>query len=163
MPGWLTLIVLLLGVWILFRILRGLFGAMSGGYNRPPMPMGGPGGPPPGAYGGYGGYGGGYGPRGGGFWSGLFGGLGGSLLGNWMYDRYNRPEGHYPAGGHLGGGFDTSQTPDAPQPTSFGGADDSIVGSQDDAGASWGGNDDAGTGGDWGGGGDGGGGGGGDW
>lgn len=160
--GWLTLIVILLGIVIIFRILRGVFGAMTGGYNRPSMPPGGPGGPPHDGYGG-GGHGGGYGPRGGGFLSGMFGGLGGAILGNWMYDRFNRPGGHYPTGGHAGGwGMPTSTDPS--EPASFGGASDSIAGGQDDAGASWGGGDDAGGGwGDFGGGDWGGGDGGGDW
>ena len=77
-------------VLILLRALGGLFGRSGGGYSSP-MGMGGmprPGmGPGPG-YGqpGYGGYGA---PRGGGFFSGMLGGLGGALAGNWLYDQFS--------------------------------------------------------------------------
>jgi uncharacterized membrane protein YgcG len=79
-------------IWIIlivvgYLVLRSIFRAMSGpryygGPGVPPGP-GGPGGGP--GYGGYG-YGPGYyGGGGGGFWSGLLGGLGGAWLGNEMF------------------------------------------------------------------------------
>ena len=93
----------------------------------------------------------GYGGRGGGFLSSLFGGIGGAMAGNWLYDQFS--------GRHHGGDYADN--------TSHG-ADVGNQGTGSDAGGSdwsgggavgdWGG--DAGGGGDWGGGGDGGGG---DW
>lgn len=124
---------------------RGYAGQPAMGMNRP-MPGAGPGyGPAPG----YGGGGGG-----GGFMTGMLGGLGGALAGNWLYNQFS---GHHnqPVGG----------------PTSSAGMVDPVTGgSTADPGAdasfgsegAWGndaggGNWDAGGGGDWGGGG------GGDW
>jgi uncharacterized protein len=138
------------GVLLVLRLLGGLFGRSAGaGY---PGQMGGM--PRPGM-GGYGapGYGGG-----GGFFSGMLGGLGGALAGNWLYDQFS--------GRH--GGMNSA---DAMHSADYGagGADqggDAIVGADDNpaGGGSW---DDAGTGdtggGDWGGGGGDWGGGGGDW
>ncbi len=167
-------------VLIILRLLGGLFGRSQGGYPNQmgmggPRPGMGPGGP--GYYGGGGGYGGG---RGGGFFSGLLGGLGGAMAGNWLYDQFSgRHGGMTSAGAGLSGEDAATNVPDA--------ADERIIGADDDAGqaASWdngggdtGGGDwgggDAGGGGDWGGGGGdwgggdaggdwGGGGGGGDW
>ena len=72
------------GVLLVLRLLGGLFGRSGGaGYNQ----MGGMGmqrpGMGPGYYGspGYGG--------GGGFFSGMLGGLGGALAGNWLYDQFS--------------------------------------------------------------------------
>jgi TPM domain len=177
----------IVAVLILLRILGGLFGRSPGaGY---PNQMGGMGGPRPGmGPGGPGYYGGpGYGGRGGGFFSGLLGGLGGALAGNWLYDQMS---------GRHGGGMTSAGAGYPADPSSAGipdQGDDAIVGADDhggqggswddggtdtgggdwgggDAGGDWGGGDAGGDwgggGGDWGGGdagGDWGGGGGGDW
>src|SRR5262249_46143876 len=94
----------ILAVLIILRMLGGLFGRGAGYPNQMggmggPRPGMGPGGP--GYYGGPG-YGGG---RGGGFFSGLLGGLGGALAGNWLYDQMSGRHGGmtsagagYPAG-----------------------------------------------------------------
>lgn len=127
--------VVILAVMIGLRLLGRLFGGGQH-YQAGPPPMGGRGYGAPG-YGapGYGGAG-----RGGGFFSGLLGGLGGAVAGNWLYDQFgNRHSGGGPidSGGFQGG--------------------DPGAGGGDWGGTSgdWGG--DAGGGGDWGGGG------GGDW
>jgi len=139
------------GVLLLLRVLGGLFGrsARSGMPGQPGMGMGG--GP---------GYsGGGYGGGGGGFMSSLFGGLGGALAGNWLYDQFSGRHGQVSSADAASPRDYSSGTPDA--------GGDAIVGADDDpgGGASWddgGGNDagggdwgggDAGGGGDWGGGG----------
>jgi len=147
------------GVLLLFRVLGGLFNR-GGGYSAP-MGMGGmrPGmGPGPG----YGAPGYGYGgPRGGGFFSGMLGGLGGALAGNWLYDQFS---GRHGGAGHVDAGAYTSGE-GAEHPDQGG---DAFVGGDDDGGqgTSWAdpGGDPSG-GGDWGGGDGGGdwGGGGGDW
>jgi TPM domain len=171
----------ILAVLVILRLLGGLFGRSTGaGYpgqmGGMPRPGMGPGGGP-GYYGGPG-----YGGRGGGFFSGLLGGLGGALAGNWLYDQMSGRHGQTSAG--------AASPPDgasAPIPDQ---GDDAIVGADDhggqgaswddgggdagggDAGGDWGGGDAGGdwgggdAGGDWGGGdagGDWGGGGGGDW
>ena len=149
-------------VLILLRALGGLFGRSSGGYSSP-MGMGGmprPGmGPGPGGYGqpGYGGYGA---PRGGGFFSGMLGGLGGALAGNWLYDQFS---GRHGSPGQMDAG---SYTPTESTPA-YDPAGDAPVGADDTGGmgGSWDDPGTADTGGDWSGG-DGGadwGGGGGDW
>jgi uncharacterized protein len=131
------------------------------GRNRSGMqhPMGGPG-QPMGAQGpGQGpGFGPGYGPypqRGGGFMSGLLGGLGGAIAGNWIYDQF-RGHGH----GHGHADYASGHDPGVAGTDAVG---NEAVGFEDHGGmgADWG---DAG-GGDWGGGDFGGGdfGGGGDW
>jgi uncharacterized protein len=148
------------GVLLVLRVLGGLFGrSQGGGYpgqmgmQRPGMGGPGMGGP------GYGapGYGGG---GGGGFMSGLLGGLGGAVAGNWLYDQFS---GGRHGGANEAGGYqqDASSSGVADQ------GGDEIVGGND-GGASWddtpadsGGGDWGGGGGDWGGGG--GGDGGGDW
>jgi hypothetical protein len=148
------------GVLLVVRVLGGLFGRSSAGYPGG-MGMGGMGRPGMGPGPGYGapGYGGGYGGRGGGgFFSGMLGGLGGALAGNWLYDQFS---GRHGETGHS----DASAYPVAGNPDPSGPGGDEFVGGNDDpgGGASWGEPD---TGGDWGGGGDGGGdwgGGGGDW
>jgi uncharacterized membrane protein YgcG len=157
--GTFLLIVLgIFGVLLVLRLLGGLFGRSGGaGY---PNQMGGMGMQPPGMGGGGPGYGGGgYGGRGGGgFLSGMLGGLGGAVAGNWLYDQFSGRHGNVNSadavhsGDYASGGVDQGG--------------DAIVGADDDpgGGASW---DDAGTtdtgGGDWGGGGGDWGGGGGDW
>jgi uncharacterized protein len=119
-----------------------------GGMQRPGM--GGPGYGAPG-------YGApGYGGGGGGFMSGLLGGLGGAVAGNWLYDQFSggRHNATHEAGGYQPDGY-SSGIPDQ--------GNDEIIGANDDAGggASWddspadaGGGDWGGGGGDWGGGGD---------
>jgi uncharacterized membrane protein YgcG len=151
------------GVLLLFRVLGGLFnrggaypgGMGMGGMNRPGMGPG-YGGP------GYGGPGFGYGgPRGGGFFSGMLGGLGGALAGNWLYDQFS---GRHGDAGHT----DAASYHPGEAPASYDPSGDAFVGADDNGGAgtSWddptGGGD---GGGDWGGGDGGGdwGGGGGDW
>ena len=87
-----TLLLIGLGIFavlIVLRLLGGLFGRSAGaGYpnqmgrwaGRGPAWV-----PAAGYYGGGAGYGGGGG--GGGFFSGLLGGLGGAMAGNWLYDQ----------------------------------------------------------------------------
>jgi uncharacterized protein len=141
---------LVLAVLFVVRLLGALFGGGARGYAGPPGAMGRPGYGP-----GYGGYGGG----GGGFMSSLFGGLGGALAGNWLYDQMS--------GRHHGGGYvDNASYNTGADPGAGAGADDWSGGS--DAAGDWGGGggdagggDWGGGGGDWGGGGDGGA--GGDW
>lgn len=128
----------IVGVLFVVRLLGSLFGgAAGGGYAGGPGRMG--------AYGAGGG--------GGGFMSSLFGGLGGALAGNWLYDQFS--------GRHHGGygdntSYDQGSVADPGAP-----ADDWSGGN---VSGGWGDSGDAG-GGDWGGGGGdwGGGGGGGDW
>jgi uncharacterized membrane protein YgcG len=141
----------ILAVFLILRVLGGLFGRSAGsGYPNQvggmgmPRPGMGPGGGGPGYYGG-----GGYGGRGGGgFFSGLLGGLGGAMAGNWLYDQMSGRHGESTTAG-MGYGHDDSSAavPDK--------GDDAIIGADDDGGrgASW---DDGNTGdpggGDWGGG-----------
>jgi uncharacterized protein len=134
---------LVVGVLVVFRLLGS---ALGGGMGRGSGGPGGPGGPM-----GRPGYG--FGGGGGGFMSSLFGGIGGALAGNWIYDQFSGRRG--------GGGYadNTSSDPGAAAdtgPDDWGGSGGSV--------GDWGGGD-AGGGGDWGGGGDGGGGGssGGEW
>jgi len=75
--------------------------------------------------------------------SSLFGGIGGALAGNWLYDQFS--------GRHGGGGFGESSTSGDAAGTDAGGADWS--GGADAGGAGWGGDWGGGGGGDWGGGG----------
>jgi TPM domain len=148
--GWsamLAILAVIFGIVLVIRILGSLFGGRQQVYGPGQMPgpagMMGPG------------YGGGYGRGGGGFWSGMLGGLGGAMAGNWLYDRMS--------GRHYGGGtpFDSGNTGAAgPFGNGGGPADNEIVGGNDPGGGNWG--DSGGGGGDWGGGGDCGGGGG-DW
>ncbi len=163
-----TILLIAGGIFVVFMILRvlgGLFNRSAGpGYPNQAAGMGmprpgmGPGGGP-GYYGG-----GGYGGRGGGgFFSGLLGGLGGAMAGNWLYDQMS---------GRHGGSTTSAGAGYVPDDASAGipdQGDDAIIGADDDGGrgASWddGGGADTGGGGDWGGGGGdwGGGDGGGDW
>jgi uncharacterized protein len=155
----------ILGVLVLLRVLGGAFGR-GGGYPAQ-MGMGGRPGMGPGP--GYGPPGYGYGgPRGGGFFSGMLGGLGGAIAGNWLYDQFS---GRHESAGHTGAAsYEPGEAPashDTGGDAFVGGDDDGGVGTSwgdaggSDAGGEWGGGD---GGGDWGGGGDGGGDwGGGDW
>jgi uncharacterized membrane protein YgcG len=159
MGTFLLIILGIFGVLLVLRLLGGLFGRSAGaGYTNQmggmgmPRPGMGPGGP--GYYGGPG-----YGGRGGGFFSGMLGGIGGAFAGNWLYDQFSGRHGGINSADAVHSGDYASGSPDQ--------GGDAIVGADDDpgGGASW---DDAGTadtgGGDWGGGGgDWGGGGGGDW
>lgn len=148
-----TLLMIGFGVVAIMFVLRLLGGLLGGGQQQGygqgqmgrPGQMGGPG---------WGGQG--YGPqRGGGFMSSLFGGIGGAMAGNWLYDQFS--------GRHHGSTRDSSSYGGS---TGYDPGGDEIVGGNDDVGgggADWGGGggDWGGGGGDWGGGGDGGG--GGDW
>jgi uncharacterized membrane protein YeaQ/YmgE (transglycosylase-associated protein family) len=159
--GTFMLIILgIFGVLLVLRLLGGLFGRSGGaGY---PNQMGGMGMPRPGMGGGPGYYGGG---GGGGFFSGMLGGLGGALAGNWLYDQFSGRHG----GMNSADAMSSTDYATDPGGDAIVGADDNVGGgtSWDDGGAAdtgggdWGG----GGGGDWGGGGGdwGGGGGGGDW
>ena len=151
------------GVLLVLRLIGGLFGRQRAGYpgqmggmgmNRPGMGL-----PGPGYYGGPG-----YGGRGGGFFSGLLGGLGGALAGNWLYDQMSGRHSHMTSA--------DAYPPDSPLSGAPDQGDDAIIGADDhggrgetwdDPGGDWGGGDAGG--GDWGGGGGdwGGGDGGGDW
>ncbi|GAC1473000.1 MAG: hypothetical protein NVSMB9_20930 [Isosphaeraceae bacterium] len=139
---------LIVGVLFFVRLLGSLFRGGQQGYGAPGRMGGAPGYGP-----GYGGGGGG-----GGFMSSLFGGIGGAMAGNWLYDQFS--------GRHQGGYTDSSTAGDPGAGTS----DD--WGGGTNVSGDWGGGDAGGGGGDWGGGGggdwgggggDGGGGGGGDW
>jgi uncharacterized protein len=175
---WIFIGLIILGIFLVIRMLGGLFrGPSSYAGGAPMQGPGGPGGP--GGYGG-GGYGGG---GGGGFFSSLFGGIGGALAGNWIYDQMS---GRHQQHGGPSYGESSSYGTGAPasyDPGPSGG--DEIIGTGDDresggawgdtggggdwvggggdtgGGGDWGGGGDTGGGGDWGGGGDGGG--GGDW
>ncbi len=125
---------LVIGVLFVVRILGSLFrgGGVQGAYG--PGRMGAPGS-------------GGYGGGGGGFMSSMFGGIGGALAGNWLYDQFS---GRHSGGNHT----DSSSYGDA----EAGNAGNDWSGGADAGGADWGGGGGDSGGGDWGGGG-----GGGDW
>ena len=130
------------GVLLLLRLLGGLFGGRSAGAGYNQM-GGGMGMPRPGGPGYYGG--GGMGGGGGGFFSGMLGGLGGALAGNWLYDQFS-------GGRH---GMNTSDSLGAQEYTSGGAYDpggDAIVGADDSpaGGGDWGGGGGDTGGGDWG-------------
>jgi uncharacterized membrane protein YgcG len=163
MMTFLLIILGIFGVLLFLRLLGGLFGrgagagyqGQMGGMPRPGM------GPGPGYYGAPGG-------GGGGFFSGLLGGLGGALAGNWLYDQFSGRHGHMTS---ADAAYPSSPDDVASAPDTGG---DAIIGADDDpgGGAIWddaGGGNDAGAGdwggdgGDWGGGGGDWGGGGGDW
>jgi len=166
MSTFLLIVLGIFGVLLFLRLLGGLFGR-SAGAGYPPGQMGGMGMPRPGmGPGGPGYYGGpGYGGRGGGFFSGMLGGLGGALAGNWLYDQFSGRHGNVNSA-------DAAYPPDYSSATPDQGGD-AIIGADDDpgGGTSWedggaadtGGGDWGGGGGDWGGGGGDWGGGGGDW
>jgi uncharacterized membrane protein YgcG len=159
MGTFLLIILGIFGVLLVLRLLGGLFSRSAGaGY---PGQMGGMGMPRPGmGAGGPGYYGGpGYGGRGGGFFSGMLGGLGGALAGNWLYDQFSGRHGGMNSADAVHPADYTSGTPDQ--------GGDAIVGADDGpgGGGDWGGDGGAADtgGGDWGGGGGDWGGGGGDW
>lgn len=155
----------ILGVLFLTR----MFGrANRGAYGGPPGPGGPMGGP-----GGYGapGYGApGFGGRGG-FFSGLLGGLGGAMAGNWLYDQFSGRHHHHPDSTGGAGYAPGEAGPPADAGGDWGSPSEGGTSWGDGGGTSWGGGDVADAGGGWGGGGDwgggggdwGGGGGGGDW
>jgi len=153
-PSLITIVLGILGVLLVIRILGALFsaGRGGGGYANQGQMMGrGPG---------YGqGGGGGYGGApagGGGFMSSMFGGIGGALAGNWLYDQFS-------GGRHHGGYTDQGSTVDPGVTGAPADAGPDWVG-PNDAGGDWGGGGAPDTGGGWGGGdAGGGGGGGGDW
>jgi hypothetical protein len=144
-----AIVVVIVVVMLGLRLLGALFGGGRGGASGyGPGGMRGPGG-----YGapGYGGGGGG-----GGFMSSLFGGIGGAMAGNWLYDQFSGRNRH-------GEGY-LPPTQEGAPPAETGGD----WGTAGDGGGSWGeSGGGGGGGGDWGGGGGGGdwggGGGGGDW
>jgi uncharacterized protein len=159
MSMWLTIGLGLLALFIVIRVLGALLGGGNRGYAGQQRMMG-PGGGGMGGGPGYGpGYGGG-GGGGGGFMSSMFGGIGGALAGNWLYDQFSGR--HHDSS--LG---QTGYDPAAGTPPADAGPEWGAGGAEGD----WGGGGDAGgAGGDWGGGGgdvggggDWGGGGGGDW
>ncbi len=138
--GGLSLFSIILGILALFLVIRvvgALFGGNRGGYSNANRMGGGPGYGPGGP--GYGGAPAG----GGGFMNSMFGGIGGALAGNWLYDQFS-------GGRHNSGYADqTAYDPNAaasaePAAPEWG---------EGGAGADWGGGAaDAGGGGDWGGG-----------
>lgn len=149
----------ILAILFIVRLLGNLFGGgQRAGYPGAPMagPGGGPGGPggpgfggPGYGPGGYGGYGGG---GRGGFWSSMFGGIGGAMAGNWLYDQFS---GRHQQTGHSEGSFygdggasDSGTDPAGGDDWSGGGSVSGDWGGGD--GGDWGGGD---GGGDWGGGG----------
>ena len=138
--GWICIgLVVLLGVWVLFGLIRAFTGGGArGGY--------GPG------YGGGGGYGPGYGGGGGGFLSSLVGGMFGAAAGMWMYNNvFGGHTGGF-GGSAYGGGPDYGNTgAAAPEDTDYTGSGGDFGG--DDAGGGGGGGDFGGGGGDFGGGG----------
>ena len=117
----------ILAVFLILRLLGGLFGRSAGaGYpNQSGMGMPRPGMGPGGGPGYYGG-GGGYGGRGGGFFSSLLGGLGGAMAGNWLYDQMSGHHGGSTAAGMGYGAEDPSSAVDR--------GDDAIIGADDDGG-----------------------------
>jgi len=144
----LTIVLVGVGVWVLFAIVRSLFRGASGG-GAPGMG---------GAMGGGGG--------GGGFMTSLLGGMFGAAAGMWMYNSFFGGSGGSSALGSTpdaGGGSSGGDAADTSG--SVGGADYGDNGGGDVGGGDAGGGDWGGGGGDWGGGGGdfGGGGGGGDW
>lgn len=141
----------ILGVLFIVRLLSGSLGNRGGypqgmgraGMGGPGMGpgMGGPGmGPGMGGPGMMGG-------RGGGFFSGMLGGLGGAMAGNWLYDQFS---GRHSSPGHHA---DASSPP--PTDAGYTGGDGFVGGDDAGHGASWGdsgGGDWGDSGGDWGGG-----------
>ncbi len=147
--GWIWWIIILA---VIFFIIRGIFRAIAGPRMYGPGPgYGGPG------YGGpgYGGPGYGYG-GGGGFWSGLLGGLGGAFLGNELFGNRGGFGGGYVDPTSSGGtGGDANSSDAGGWQSDAGQIDSSNIG-----GASWGDSGGGDSGGGWGGGDSGGGGGG---
>lgn len=142
-----------LGIFLVLMIFRALGGLFSGGgAARNLGPGAGPGGAPMAGGPGYGGpaYGGGGG--GGGFFSGMLGGLGGALAGNWLYDQFRGHGSSETYGSHAGMTDAGYSAPPADAP----GGSDAWGDAGSSGGADWGGGGGGGA--DWGGGG-----GGGDW
>jgi hypothetical protein len=146
-----TILLVVIGVWVLFAIIRGLMGAGGGG-------------------GGMGAPGMGYGGGGGGFFSNFLGGMFGAAAGMWMYNQFF---GHSTPSAFGGGPSDggAASYPDSGPADTSGSVVGGDFGNDDGGGGDWGGDDagggDAGGGdaggGVWGGGGGDWGGGGGDW
>jgi uncharacterized protein len=136
MPILIILGLVIVGVLLLGRVFgrnRAYTPPYAGDPNQPP---GGPGAMP------QAGYGPGYGmPQRGGFWSGVLGGLGGAMAGNWLYDQMSGRHHHNP---QSPGAFGADAGAAGPPP------EGDAVGGGDTGGTSWGGD----AGGDWGGGGD---------
>jgi hypothetical protein len=155
--GWIWWIIILA---VIFFVIRGIFRAIAGprmygpgqgGYGGPGYGGPGYGGP------GYGGPGYGYGGGGGGFWSGLLGGLGGAWLGNEIFGNrggFGGYGGGYDAGvGGVDNSADASGWQSVPgqiDTSNIGGASWGDSGGGDSGG--WGGGGDFGGGGDSGGG-----------
>ncbi len=150
-----SIILGILGVWLVIRLLSGLMGALRGNsMNAGGGMMGGRGGYPGQGGPGYGG--GGYGGApagGGGFMSSMFGGIGGALAGNYLYDQFS---GRNHGGGvvdqtGVDAGAGAAPIEDAGPEWGVGGAEADYGGTTTDnsGGGDWGG----GGGGDWGGGG----------
>jgi hypothetical protein len=148
----------LLALFIVIRILGALFGGGNRGYAGGQR-MGGPGMGGPGMGGpGYGpGYGGG---GGGGFMSSMFGGIGGALAGNWLYDQFSGRHHDTTAGASsYDSGAGAAPADTGPEwgaggaEGSWGGGDAGAAGGDTGVGGDWGGGDAGGGGGDWGGGG----------
>lgn len=140
----LMIVAVLVGI----RLLGSLFG--GGRQQRAYGPGGQPGmGMGPGYGGGYGGGGGG------GFMSSLFGGIGGAMAGNWLYDQFSGRH------GNSGNYADSSAVPGGEATPTSGGdewsggssATGDWGGGESGGGGDWGGGDSGGGGGDWGGGG----------
>ncbi len=130
----------IMAILFVMRLIGSAFGGGHGGYGAAGRMGPGYGAP-------------GYGGGGGGFLSSMFGGIGGALAGNWLYDQFSGRH-------HHGGDYVDSSSSYDPGQAGDNGADDWSGGSA--SSGDWGG----GGGGDWGGGGGGGdwgGGGGGDW
>lgn len=162
--GWIFLIlIVIVGFLVLRAIFRAIFAPrVVGPYG--PGPMGGPGYGGPGYGPGYGGYG--YGPGfggGGGFWSGLLGGLGGAWLGNELFGQHginpNVGGAGFVPGQDAGGAQDAAGFQSDPGQADMGNASFGDYGGGGDSGGGWGGGDAGGGfgGGDFGGGGSGGG------
>ncbi len=133
---WVTIIVVLLGVgliWIVFNVIRSIFrGGMTPGGGVSP----------------------GLGGGGGGFMSSMLGGMFGAAAGMWLYDQFS--------GGHDSSAWGADSSNRGNDDQGFGGQDTDYSGSGGDFGGDSGGGDSGGGGGDFGGGDSGGGGGGGD-
>lgn len=129
---------IIFGAMFVFRMLGSMFGA-GRGYTM------GPGGRPMYGPGGYG-YGGG---GGGGFLSSVFGGIGGALAGNWLYDQMSGRH-HHNVGSMDSTGYGSSDAGTQGDDWSGSGSVGDWGGGGGDAGGDWGG---GGGGGDWGGGG----------
>lgn len=159
-PSVLMWVLIAVGVFIIFRIIRSVMSGMSnsGGYGPGGTPnqygpgnaanMGGPGYGPQGNAPGYGG-------RGGGLMTGMLGGLFGGMAGNWMYDKMRGDPSPHSDGGQgnytshdsnrdSSGGSPADNSSAESDSTTYGGD----WGSSDSGGGDYGGGGDSG-GGDW--------------